>query len=60
MGHQTIELYDRLNHLIDYVRNHSESQRPDLMLGLYVCEGISIIIPIYDNLYRKLKQRKSI
>lgn len=39
MEHQSIELYDRLHHLIDYVTNHTESQKPDLMLGIYLCEG---------------------
>lgn len=39
MGLQSIELYDRLNYLIGYVKIHEESQNPDLMLGIYVCEG---------------------
>lgn len=39
MENQSIELYDRLHHLIDYVKNHTESQKPDLMLGIYICEG---------------------
>lgn len=39
MEHQTIELYDRLGKLIDYVKNHENSQKPDLMLGIYLCEG---------------------
>ncbi|XP_055301312.1 UPF0764 protein C16orf89 homolog [Sitodiplosis mosellana] len=39
MEHQSIELYDRLYHLIDYVKNHTESQKPDLMLGIYLCEA---------------------
>lgn len=39
MEHQSIELYDRLHQLIDYVKNHTESQKPDLMLGIYLCEG---------------------
>lgn len=37
--HQTIELYDKLNHLIEYVTNHTDSQKADLMLGIYLCEG---------------------
>lgn len=39
MGQKSIELNNHLNHLIDYVRNHRESQMPDLMLGIYLCEG---------------------
>lgn len=39
-GHISMELYDQLQHLINYVKNHTESQQPDLMLGMYICEGI--------------------
>lgn len=42
IGHcncDSIELYDRLNLLINYVTEHEESQRPDLMLGVYICKG---------------------
>lgn len=39
MEHHSIELYDRLHHLIEYVKNHPDSQKPDLMLGFYLCEG---------------------
>lgn len=42
MGHQSIELYDRLHHLIDYVKFHVDSQNPDLMLGIYICEGMML------------------
>lgn len=38
-GHMSAELYDRLQHLIDYVHNHKDAQNPDLMLGTYICEG---------------------
>lgn len=38
-GHKSMELYNRLQHLIDYVKNHTEAQQPDLMLGIYICEG---------------------
>lgn len=38
-GHLSIELFDRLQHLIDYVQKHTDSQKPDLMLGIYLCEG---------------------
>lgn len=41
MEHHSVELFDRLHHLIEYVRNHTESQKPDLMLGFYLCEGNS-------------------
>lgn len=41
IGHQSIELYNHLNKLIDYVKTHKESQKPDLMLGIYLCEGIN-------------------
>lgn len=34
-----MELYNRLQHLIDYVKNHTDAQQPDLMLGIYICEG---------------------
>lgn len=42
MGYQSIEieLYDRLHRLIDFVKIHEDSQNPDLMLGIYLCEGI--------------------
>lgn len=35
-----MELYNQLQHLIGYVKNHTEAQQPDLMLGIYICEGI--------------------
>lgn len=38
-GHTSMELYHQLQHLIGYVRNHTEAQQPDLMLGIYICEG---------------------
>lgn len=38
-GHISMELYNQLQHLIDYVKNHTEAQQPDLMLGIYICEG---------------------
>lgn len=35
-----MELYNQLQHLIYYVKNHTEAQQqPDLMLGIYICEG---------------------
>lgn len=40
---QPIEIYNRLQNLITYVKNHKESQNPNLMLGLYICEGKVII-----------------
>lgn len=48
MEHQSIELYDRLHHLIDYVKSHKESQKPDLMLGIFVCEGMVWIMESYE------------
>lgn len=36
-----IELYSRLNLLVNYVVEHEASQTPDLMLGVYLCEGNS-------------------
>lgn len=48
--HMSIELYARLHMLIDYVGNHTESQRPDLMLGIYLSEG-NVIISHLINLY---------
>lgn len=38
-GRLSMELYDRLRHLVDYVKNHTDAQQPDLMLGIYICEG---------------------
>lgn len=39
-GHISMELYNQLQHLIYYVKNHTEAQQqPDLMLGIYICEG---------------------
>lgn len=38
-GHISMELYNQLQHLIDYVKSHTEAQQPDLMLGIYICEG---------------------
>ncbi|XP_031619296.1 UPF0764 protein C16orf89 homolog [Contarinia nasturtii] len=35
---QSIELYDSIDHLIDYVKSHDESQQPDLLLGIFLCE----------------------
>lgn len=48
MEHQAIELYDRLHHLIGYVKSHNESQKPDLMLGIFVCEGMVWIMESYE------------
>lgn len=39
-GSHSIELYDRLQYLVGYVTNNTESQQPNLMLGIYICEGI--------------------
>lgn len=40
-----MELYNQLQHLIGYVQNHTEAQQPDLMLGMYICEGRKIHYP---------------
>lgn len=36
---EKIELFSRLNLLVNYVVEHEASQSPDLMLGAYLCEG---------------------
>lgn len=43
-GHVSMELYNQLQHLIGYVKNHTEAQQPDLMLGIYICEGTNIYL----------------
>lgn len=35
----SIELYQRLNLLANYVKENPDSQQPDLMLGVYICRG---------------------
>lgn len=49
---EKIELYSRLNLLVNYVIEHEESQMPDLMLGAYLCEGESLserFLKIHNN-----------
>lgn len=36
---ESIELYDRLNSLVNYVNSNVKSKQPDLMLGAFICRG---------------------